>query len=293
MLQKNSPVTKAVIPAAGFGTRLFPATKAVKKEMFPIIDRQGKAKPVILSIVEEMIDAGIEEIGIVVQEGDREIFQDFFNETPAYFQKLSQANQESSQSIQKMGDRITFLTQDTQDGFGHCVFCAKDWVNHQPFLLSLGDHVYRSDLEISCSRQLLNSYEQAGLSVVGLAETPGSEIYHCGCVTGTWQESDSLLSVTELAEKPDLEYARKHLQLEGIADDFFLTIFGLYILTPRIFDYLEANIKNNIRERGEFQLTSCLDRLREAEGMLGYVVKGRSFDIGMPDAYRQTLIDFR
>lgn len=285
-------VTKAVITAAGFGTRLFPATKSVKKEMFPIIDRERRAKPVILAIVEELIAAGIEEIGIVVQAGDRAIFEEFFNQAPEYFHKLSQANQKYSQSIQEMGDRITFLIQETQDGFGHSVFCAKDWVNHQPFLLSLGDHIYISELDISCSRQLINTYEQSGKSVVGVTVTPGKEIYHCGCVTGTWQESDSVLSVSELAEKPDIEYARKHLHIEGMADDSYLTIFGLYVLKSKIFDYLEANITNNIRERGEFQLTSCLDRLRQAEGMLGYLVKGRSFDIGMPDAYRQTLMEF-
>lgn len=293
-MDSNYPQVKtAVIPAAGFGTRLFPATKAVKKELFPIIDRQGRAKPVILSLVEELIAAGIEEIGIVIQADDREMFQDFFNQTPDYFPKLSPENQEYSRSIQAMGDRITFLIQDTQDGFGHSVYCAKNWVGDRPFLLSLGDHVYLSDLDISCSRQLLNIYERSGKSVVGVTVTPGSAIYHCGCVTGTWQESNSVVSVTELAEKPDLEYARKHLAIPGMANDSFLTVFGLYVLTPRIFDYLEHNITNNIRERGEFQLTSCLEQLRQAEGMLAYLVKGGCFDIGRADAYRQTLIEFR
>jgi UTP--glucose-1-phosphate uridylyltransferase len=290
-------VKKAVIPAAGFGTRLFPASKAVKKELFPIIDRKGQAKPVILALVEEMIDAGIEEIGIVVQPGDRAIFDDFFHQTPEYFAKLSQENQAYSQVIQEIGDRITFLTQETQDGFGHCVYCAKDWVNNQPFLLSLGDHVYLSDTDISCARQLLNIYEQTGTSVVGLTVTAAEQINHCGCVGGNWQESNSfsngLLSVTELAEKPDLAYARKHLSIEKIPQDSFLTIFGLYVLDSRIFDYLEVNITQNIRERGEFQLTSCLEQLRQQSGMFGYLVKGRCFDIGRPDAYRQTLIDFR
>jgi UTP--glucose-1-phosphate uridylyltransferase len=297
MTEIKYPVKKAVIPAAGFGTRLFPATKAVKKELFPIIDRKGQAKPVILALVEEMIDAGIEEIGIVVQPGDRAIFAEFFHQTPEYFAKLSQENQAYSQLIQEIGDRITFLTQETQDGFGHCVYCAKDWVNNQPFLLSLGDHVYLSDTDTSCARQLLNIYEQTGTSVVGLTVTPAEQIYHCGCVGGTWQESNSfsndLLSLTELAEKPDLAYARKHLSIEKIPQDSFLTIFGLYVLDSRIFDYLEANITQNIRERGEFQLTSCLEQLRQESGMLGYLVKGRCFDIGRPDAYRQTLIDFR
>ncbi len=296
MTEIKYPVKKAVIPAAGFGTRLFPATKAVKKELFPIIDQKGQAKPVILALVEEMIDAGIEEIAIVVQPGDRAIFAEFFHQTPAYFAKLSPENQAYSQLIQKIGDRITFLTQETQDGFGHCVYCAKDWVNNQPFLLSLGDHVYLSETDISCARQLLNIYEQTGTSVVGLTVTPAEEIHHCGCVGGTWQESNScasgLLSLTKLAEKPDLEYARKNLSIEKIPQNSFLTIFGLYVLNHRIFHYLEANITQNIRERGEFQLTSCLEQLRQDLGMLGYLVKGRCFDIGRPDAYRQTLIDF-
>lgn len=297
MTQIKYPVKKAVIPAAGFGTRLFPATKAVKKELFPIIDQKGQAKPVILALVEEMVEAGIEEIAIVVQPGDRRIFADFFHQTPAYLAKLSQENQAYSKLIQEIGDRITFLTQETQDGFGHSVYCAKDWVNNQPFLLSLGDHVYLSDTDISCTRQILNIYQQIGRSVVGLKVTAAEEIGHCGCAGGIWQDANSfsqgLLSLTELAEKPDLDYAKKHLSIDKIPPNSFLTIFGIYILESQIFDYLAANINQNIRERGEFQLTSCLEQLRQQSGMFGYLVKGRSFDIGRPDAYRQTLIDFR
>ncbi|AFZ13526.1 UTP--glucose-1-phosphate uridylyltransferase [Crinalium epipsammum PCC 9333] len=290
----NHKVSKAVIPAAGFGTRLFPATKVVKKELFPIIDRDGRAKPVIISIVEEAISAGIEEIGIVVQKCDRTLFEDLFKSPPPQlFNKLSPQNQEYSQYLQQLGSKITILTQDIQDGFGHAVFCAKDWVNNQPFMLMLGDHVYLTDADNSCARQVIKVYEQVNQSVISLDVLPGEIIHKAGCITGNWIESNSLLSITKIFEKPDLEYARKHLRVAGMAEDQFLCVFGIYILTPKIFEYLEEHISNNIRERGEFQLTSCLDRLRQDEGITGYVVKGRTFDIGLPEAYRQTMIDFR
>lgn len=287
-------VRKAVIPAAGFGTRLFPATKAIKKELFPIIDRDGRAKPVIMAIVEEAISAGIEEVGIVVQKCDRALFADFFQTPPSaeLFNKLSPQNQEYSQYIQELGNRITLLTQEEQEGYGHAVFCAKEWVSNEPFLLMLGDHVYSSDTEKSCASQVLEIYEQVQQSVIGLTVMSADIIQKAGCVTGTWQEPNSILSITQLYEKPDIEYARKHLRVAEMADDQFLAAFGLYVLKPKIFDYLAENINNNIRERGEFQLTSCLEGLRQDEGMIGYLVKGQYFDIGMPQFYRQTIIDF-
>ena len=294
-IHAQKKVRKAVIPAAGFGTRLFPATKVVKKELFPIIDQDGRAKPIILAIVEEAISGGIEEVGIVVQKSDRALFEDFFKAPPTkeLFNKLSPQNQEYSQYLQDLGQRITILTQEEQEGYGHAVFCAKEWVKDEPFLLLLGDHVYASENETSCASQVLDIYDQVGQSVVGLSVMPAEIIHKAGCVTGVWQEPDSILSVTQLSEKPDIDYARSHLHMEGMADDQFLGIFGMYVLEPKIFEFLEEHISNNIREKGEFQLTSCLDRLRQEEGITGYLVKGRYFDTGMPEFYRQTMIDFR
>lgn len=288
-------VRKAVIPAAGFGTRLFPATKAIKKEFFPIIDKDGRAKPVILAIVEEAVSGGIEEIGIVVQKSDRVLFEDFFKVLPKteVFNKLSPQNQEYSQYIHDLGSRITILTQQEQEGYGHAVFCAKKWVKDETFLLMLGDHIYLSDIEISCTSQILDIYEQVNQSVIGLTVMSGKTIEKSGCITGSWQNNNSILSVTQIYEKPDLEYARQYLRVEGMAEDLFFGVFGLYILTSKIFDYLEEHIRNNIRENGEFQLTSCLDRLCQEKGMTGYVVKGKCFDTGIPDVYLQTMIDFR
>ncbi|HLP91907.1 MAG TPA: UTP--glucose-1-phosphate uridylyltransferase [Nostocaceae cyanobacterium] len=289
------PVKKALIPAAGFGTRLFPATKVVKKELFPIIDQEGKAKPVILAIVEEAVSAGISEIAIITQPEDENIFAELFKHPPKpeLYQKLSPENQKYSQYLQTIGDKITFLHQTEQEGYGHAVYCAKDWVKDEPFLLMLGDHIYKSNSQKSCSQQILDIYTQINHSIIGLTTMPATLIHKAGCVTGTWLEPNSLLSLTQIYEKPTIEYAQQNLRVQGIAENDFLAVFGLYILTPKIFDFLAENINNNLRERGEFQLTSCLEKLRQTEGMTGYIVQGKCFDTGLPDAYLQTLIDFR
>ena len=295
VIQAGRRVRKAVIPAAGFGTRLFPASKAIKKELFPIIDQSGKPKPVIMAIVEEAINAGIEEICLVVQNRDRELFEQFFKTPPFIenFNKLSKEDQEYSHYLMDLGQRISFVTQDVQEGFGHAVFCTREWVNGEPFLLMLGDHLYASDNEVSCARQILDIYDRVEHSVVGLKATPSDQIHNFGCVAGTWHESDTILSITEFHEKPGVEYARQHLRVEGLDDDEFLTVFGMYVLVPEIFDYLEENIVHSLRERGEFQLTSCLDKLRKEDNFSGYIVKGRCFDVGVPEAYRQAVIDYR
>ncbi len=295
VIEASSHVRKAVIPAAGFGTRLFPASKAMKKELFPVIDSSGQAKPAIMAIVEEVVDAGIEEVCLIVQSGDTELFESFFKTPPPieHYNKLSKENKTYCDYLLELGSRVTFVTQDVQEGFGHAVYCAREWVGNEPFLLMLGDHLYGSDEEKCCAQQVVEAYEQVGHSVVGLKETPIEDLSNFGCVTGVWKEEDSLLSVTEFYEKPDPEYAMEHLHIDGMDIDQFLTVFGIYVLQPQIFEFLEQNITHNLRERGEFQLTSCLDELRKADGFSGYVVKGRRFDIGLPEEYRQTVIDFR
>jgi UTP-glucose-1-phosphate uridylyltransferase/mevalonate kinase len=288
-------VRKAVIPAAGFGTRLFPATKATKKELFPVIDRYGIAKPAILIIVEEALDAGIEEVIIIVQKNDLPDFRSLFNEQISIenYNKLPPQYQEYSRRLLDIGRRVTFAVQTAQEGFGHAVYCAREAVGDEPFLLMLGDHIYRSDSDASCARQLLEAYKRHGLSLVGLRRTPESEIGSFGTVTGVWLENERLLNVSEFAEKPTPDYARSNLRIPGFPEGEYLTLFGQYIVKPKLFDYLKEHIENNVREHGEFQLTSTLDRLRQEDGFLGLVIDGQRFDIGRPDEYLETLNAFR
>ncbi|HET9910448.1 MAG TPA: sugar phosphate nucleotidyltransferase [Anaerolineales bacterium] len=287
-------VRKAVIPAAGFGTRLFPASKATKKELFPIVDRDGIAKPAILLIVEEALEAGIEEIIIIVQENDLDEFKSFFSEqiTIENYNKLPRHFQDYSRRILDMGRRIRFIIQTAQEGFGHAVYSAHEAVGNEPFLLMLGDHIYRSTGEVSCARQLLDAYQRHGSSILGLRLTPEEQIGNFGTATGVWIKNQTVLNITEFAEKPNLDYARTNLHVPGMAQDEYLTMFGQYIIKPMLFDYLREHIENNVRERGEFQLTSALDRLRQEDGFLGLMIEGKRYDIGLPQYYLDTLQTF-
>jgi UTP-glucose-1-phosphate uridylyltransferase len=290
-IRQGQKVRKALIPAAGFGTRLFPASKATKKELFPIIDQDGIAKPAILLIVEEALEAGIEEVLIIVQEEDLDEFQSFFNSQVSIenFNKLSNRFQAYARRILEIGRSVSFIIQTAQEGFGHAVYSAHEAIGDEPFLLMLGDHLYRSEGGQSCARQLMETYHKHRISVLGLRRTPEDEIANFGTIAGVWLEEGQLLNVTEFAEKPNLDYARHNLRVPNLAEDEYLTVFGQYIIRPKIFDYLEENIRNNVRERGEFQLTSSLDRLRQEDGFLGMVMEGRRFDIGLPHHYLETL----
>ena len=286
-------VCKAVIPAAGFGTRMYPATKALKKELFPIVGKDGRTKPIILAIIEEAISGGIEEVAIVVQQSDRNLFYDLFKSPPKpeLWAKLSAENREYSEYLQGIGDRLTILTQDEQEGFGHAVFAARDWVGNEPFLLLLGDHVYTSEGD-SCAKQMVNIYEEHQTSIIGITTMKAEIIHKAGCVHGTWRTDQSILEIAEIYEKPTLEYAREQLHVADMPEDMFLGVFGMYILESGIFDLLNTEIANNERFKGEFQLTTCLDKLRQTSGAIAYLVKGKYYDTGMPLFFRQTMIDY-
>jgi UTP-glucose-1-phosphate uridylyltransferase/mevalonate kinase len=293
-LNSGPKVRKAVIPAAGFGTRLFPATKAAKKELFPVIDRDGIAKPAILIIVEEALNAGIEEIIIIVQRDDLNDFYSLFNQQISIenYNKLPPHFQEYSRRILDMGKRISFVIQQNQEGFGHAVYSTRESVGDEPFLLMLGDHIYRSTGAVSCAQQMIDAYNKHGTSVVGLKRTPQDLIHSFGVVTATWLEDNKILSITEFAEKPTIDYARTNLRVPGIPEGEYLTVFGQYVIKPELFALLEMNIKNNLRERGEFQLPSALDRLRQIDGFNGLMIDGKRFDIGIPEHYLETLSTF-
>ncbi|NDJ78968.1 MAG: GHMP kinase [Chloroflexi bacterium] len=296
-LSSGPKVRKAVIPAAGFGTRLFPASKAAKKELFPIVDRDGIAKPAILLIVEEALNAGVDEVYIIVQQKDLPAFETFFNVqiTIENYNKLPRHFQDYARHLLDIGQRVKFLIQTAQEGLGHAVYMARDVVGDEPFLLMLGDHVYRSHTDRSCAQQLVDAYNQHGKSILGLRRTVEEQIGSFGTATGIWMDDDSgkVINITEFAEKPTVDYARSNLQVSGLPDGEYLTVFGQYVIKPQLFAYLDEHIHHNVRERGEFQLTSALDRLRQEDGFLGMEVEGKRYDIGQPEFYLETLRTFR
>ena len=219
-------VRKAVIPAAGLGTRLFPTTRVIKKEFLPVVDGNDIAKPVIQLNVEEAINAGAEEVCIIIQPGDEPLFRSYFSKLSASERRLlvkNDRNEKLAAELEFLSDRISYVHQDVQDGFGHAVYCAREWVGDEPFLLMLGDHIFKSTAEKNCAKQLIDIFESRNTCAVsGVTRTPADQLRIFGTVTGTWLEQDKgLFEITQLYEKPSVDYAREHLAMAGMPDNTY------------------------------------------------------------------------
>lgn len=285
----NYSVKKCVIPIAGYGTRLFPATKAIPKAFFPIVDIDGRAKPIIQIIVSEAISSGIEEICIVTQEDQLCPIKDYFSQGDIPFSEKE--IDECLDSILEMGRRISYAVQDRPEGFGHAVYCARDFVGKDPFLLLLGDHVYISNTRVPCSKQTMDIFRRYGVSVTSVAQTHESQLRFFGAVNGE-RVSERVLRVSLLKEKPDVEYARTNLRVDGLDAGTYLCNFGIDVLTSEILHIMGYNIRNNIRHRGEFQLRNAMETLMEREGLYAYEVDGQRYDIGIPEEFIRTVMGF-
>jgi len=276
------------------GTRLYPATNAVQKEMFPLVDRDGVVKPVIQIIAEEVLAAGIEELCMVVQPGMQQQFQQHFQELSEHekpFFKNKPEKLTQSDRLGQIGRCITYVEQETQEGYGHAVFCSREWVGNEHFLLLLGDHLYISNTADSCTAQLIKAYNHFHASIYTLQQTPLNQLHLFGTAAGDRIEDyPSAYKLNRIIEKPDRETAKKMLSIPGLPRDHFLCFFGMQILTPAIFDILQNHIDNNKREKGEIQLTTALAELLEKEGLVGLEMNGRRLDMGTPPGYIQTQI---
>ncbi len=293
-----SNVRKAVIPVAGYGTRLYPASKAIKKELFPIVDTDGMAKPLLQVIIEEAIASGIEEVCLIVREDEKEAFVKYFDEpvSPELERRLSERPWavEESRKLSELSRRISYIIQREQEGFGHAVYCAKDWVGDEPFLLMLGDHVYISDSNVRCVQQLMDVFHQLDGNVCAVMRTLEDMLHLFGTVAGKQMpDHPRVYHVLEIKEKPSVEYAEMHLQTEGIPVGEYLCFFGQYILTPDLFQYIKYLIDRDIRERGEIQLTSALEMARKELGVFyAYETDGHRYDTGVPISYANTVHAF-
>ena len=292
-LMHPTPIRKAIIPAAGLGTRLFPASWAVKKEFFPVITPAGDAKPLILTIVEEVVQAGIEEVAIIIRPDAEPDFARLFTREfdPDFITRLPADARAHCDRIQDLSRRITLIPQKRQEGFGHAVHCTANWVGNEPYILLLGDHYYGSHNKLSCTRQMLRAFsETGGRSVIGASYTPCDNAPHYGIMAGSpMPKNDGLFKLRAFQEKPAVDYARQNLTTPGTPDDHLLCVFGIYALTPRIYEILAQDIRNDNRLRGEIQLTTALDQLRNDEGMFALRIDGFQYDIGRPKTYLDAL----
>lgn len=290
-------VRKAIIPVAGFGTRLYPASRALKKDFFPIPDVDGMVKPVILVLVEELVKSGIEEICLVLgSEEERKQYREFF-ETPLseeHLRKLNPEMQEYENRILALGKRLRYVYQREKRGFGHAVYQAADFANNEPVLLLLGDTIYRTDSNKPCALQLIERYEQYNKLMVAIHPVPLGEVSHYGILSGTWEDKDETeLMVTQMNEKPKASYAEEFLGVKcKDGERKYMSVFGQYVLTPEVFEQLRADIENTTDPYKEIELTSALDSVREQIGMVGVQLKGRMYDMGNYQAFRNCVSEF-
>lgn len=287
-------VRKAVITAAGRGTRQYPASSAIQKEMFPLVDRDGLTKPVIQIIGEEALDSGIEEICIVTTPGAEQAYRDYFRrldsrDAGAFGGKDWAMLQ--SEKLAAFGQRLHFAEQDSPQGFGHAVYQAKDFVGGDPFLLLLGDHVYISNNKDRCARQLIGVYEQHLLdAVTAVQPTLERHLHLFGTIQGEpIDPARGIYRAGPIVEKPSIEEARKHLVTPGLAAGNYLAHFGMHVFSPRIFDSLEQLIATNRRHNSEIQLTAAQEHLRQQTDKYWVLeAQGQRYDTGIPYGLMET-----
>jgi len=265
-------VRKAIIPAAGLGTRFLPATKAMPKEMLPIID-----KPTIQFIVEEAVAAGIEDIIIVTGKNKRAI-EDHFDTVPQLEQSLlASGKMELLSSVQHSSNLVDihYIRQKEPKGLGHAVWCARKFIGDEPFAVLLGDDIVHS--EVPCIEQLIHQYEATDSPVIGVQEVPDDETDRYGIIHPI-SNRDRLYQVKNFVEKPSLGTAPSNL-----------AIIGRYVLTPEIFEILD---EQKIGKGNEIQLTDAIEVLNQTQKVYAYQFDGKRYDVGEKLGFVKTTVDF-
>ncbi|OQP06612.1 UTP--glucose-1-phosphate uridylyltransferase [Geobacillus sp. 46C-IIa] len=264
-------VRKAIIPAAGLGTRFLPATKAMPKEMLPIVD-----KPTIQYIVEEAIASGIEDIIIVTGKGKRAI-EDHFDNAYELEQNLMEKGKYDLLEKVKEPSKVDihYIRQKEPKGLGHAVWCARNFIGDEPFAVLLGDDIVQADPP--CLKQLIDQYEQTLSSVIGVKQVPDHETHRYGIIDPI-EQNGRRYQVRQFVEKPAPGTAPSNL-----------AIMGRYILTPEIFLFLE---KQEAGAGGEIQLTDAIQKLNEIQRVFAYEFEGKRYDVGEKLGFIQTTIEF-
>ena len=267
-------VRKAVIPAAGFGTRMLPASKSVPKEMLPIYD-----KPTLHHIVKEVVDSGITDILIIISK-DKGSIEDYFDVSFELEYELNKKSSEISREIHELSKMANIYTirQKKKNGLGDAIKYAESFVGDEPFAILLGDDIiYNTSDEIPCIKQMADIYEKKESPVLGVQEVSWDDVDKYGIVNGV-KTSDRITEVESLVEKPSREEATTNL-----------AILGRYIVTPDIFPILHETKpgKNN-----EIQLTDALNKLAEKRKMIAYDFIGKRYDVGNKLGFVKATVDF-
>lgn len=264
-------VTKAIIPAAGLGTRFLPATKAMPKEMLPILD-----KPTIQYIIEEAVASGIEDIIIVTGKGKRAIEDHFDNNFELEANLLEKGKIELLEKVQKTSKvEIHYIRQKEPKGLGHAVWSARKFIGNEPFAVLLGDDIVQA--ETPGLKQLIDQFDKTQRSVIGVQTVPSENTHRYGVIDPSSSDG-RLYQVNKFVEKPKQGTAPSNL-----------AIMGRYILTPEIFEFLG---KQETGAGGEIQLTDAIQKLNELQNVFAYDFEGKRFDVGEMLGFIRTTLEF-
>lgn len=289
-------INKAVITAAGRGVRLYPAADTVQKGMFPLIDRDGLAKPVIQIIGEGALDSGIEEICIVCAPDDEAQYLrqfELLRENLLVTYKGVDWAEHQAERIDDLCKRLRFVVQQGPLGYGHAVYCAKDFVGDGPFLLLLGDHLHVSDVPGQrCAEQVIRLAEEEGCAVAAVQPTREHLIGRYGTLKGKRvPDKPAVYEIEKILEKPSLSLAELELHTPGLRAGYYLCLFGIYVLPHGVFDTLGRTMDESPpTPEQELQLTPALDELAHRERYLALEIKGTRYDTGAKFGFLQAQI---
>jgi len=289
-------ITKALIPVAGLGTRFFPASQACKKEMFPVIGSDGVARALLHFQILDLLNAGVEQICLIVQPGEDQTILQYFKAFIDNFCSLKNGERfrTEAEQIRSVLDCLAFVNQDRQEGYGHAVYQGRAFAAGEPVLLCLGDHLFRGKTT-SCHRQLIQAFERCdGKTVSAVNRIRPEALKGYGTIAGKrLEDTPALIRVSKIVEKPSIEVAARELRVDGLAADEFLGWFGMHALSPTIFDVLEEMIAKEIRQNGEIQLTYAQELQRQREGYFALEIEdGRRFDFGTPQDYITSIAEY-
>lgn len=265
-------VRKAIIPAAGLGTRFLPATKAQPKEMLPIVD-----KPTLQYIIEESVRSGIEEILIITGRNKSSIENHFDRSVELELELENKGKDELLKQVREISDMVNiyYIRQKEPKGLGHAVLCAKSFIGNEPFAVLLGDDIVYA--EKPCLRQMIEAYNEYKTSILGVQEVSEADVSKYGIVDGKHIE-DRVYKVKGLVEKPAVEEAPSNI-----------AILGRYIINPAIFEILE---RTEPGKGGEIQLTDALKELATKEAMYAYNFEGRRYDVGDKQGFLEATVEY-
>ncbi len=297
-MNSTTAVRKAVIPIAGLGTRHFPASHAVKKELFPVVGPDGIARALFHYHLLELDSAGIEQICIIVQPGEDELVKHYLHGPDAgYLRRLEKypALLREAEQMKKFSERMCFAVQREQEGYGHAVVQTRNFAAGEMVLLGLGDHLFRGS-PISPYRELADMARvSGGKSVSAVNRISAAELKGYGTIAGKRRtEIPRLIDVSLIIEKPAVAAAQEKLLVDGLPKETWLGWFGMHLLAPSIYDILAEMIRDNVRDNGEFQLTRAQEIQRQRHGYLALEMTGaQRFDFGVPDDFIRSVQAFR